>query len=113
MRSCSSNENAVQIVGATSRKTLWYLKSTLNHSYGLDYDFSATEADDFAVEPNYYWVKNFIDSTLTAALSSKFDSHVRQQVLLYLTLLAIYKTENLSPKNRFFRPQSRQVPETS
>ncbi|CAG5096030.1 Oidioi.mRNA.OKI2018_I69.XSR.g14447.t1.cds [Oikopleura dioica] len=75
-----SSNDGVQMVGATSRKTLWYLKSTLNHSYGLDYDFSTTEADDFAVEPNFFWVKNFIDSTLTAALSSKFNSHVRQQL---------------------------------
>jgi hypothetical protein len=93
------------MVGATSRKTLWYLKSTLNHSYGLDYDFSATEADDFAVEPNYYWVKNFIDSTLTAALSSKFDSHVRQQVLfLNLTLSSqLTRQETCRQKKQVFQ----------
>ena len=69
------------MVGACSRKTLFYLISTLNHTYGADYDFTAAQSDEFSQEPSVSWVKNFIDSTLTAAISSKFTTHLKNQVL--------------------------------
>ena len=72
------------MVGACSRKTLFYLISTLNHSYGADYDFTSAQSDEFSHEPSTAWVKNFIDSTLTAAAHSTYTPLVKAQVNLVL-----------------------------
>ena len=76
----SSANDETQLVGACSRRTLFYLQSTLNHSYGGDYDFSNVQSDEFSHEPSVCWVKNFIDSTLTAALSSQYTPQIKNQV---------------------------------
>lgn len=76
----TSSNNEDQLVGACSRKTLFYLISTLNQSYGTDYDFSSVKSDEFSHEPSCTWVKNFIDSSLTAALSNKFTPQMRNQL---------------------------------
>lgn len=78
--SWSSNSDENCLVGACSRRTLFFLQSTLNHSYGGDYDFSAVQSDEFSHEPSISWVKNFIDSTLTAALSSKYTPQLKNQL---------------------------------
>lgn len=79
-RTWSTSSNEGGLVGACSRKTLFYLISTLNHSYGADYDFTATQSDEFSHEPSVSWVKNFIDSTLTACISSKFTPQLKNQL---------------------------------
>ena len=76
----SSANDETCLVGACSRRTLFYLQSTLNHSYGGDYDFSNVQSDEFSHEPSVCWVKNFIDSTLTAALSSQYTPQIKNQV---------------------------------
>ena len=78
----SSANDETCLVGACSRRTLFYLQSTLNHSYGGDYDFSNVQSDEFSHEPSVCWVKNFIDSTLTAALSSQYTPQIKNQVSL-------------------------------
>jgi len=79
-RTWSTSSNEGGLVGACSRKTLFYLISTLNHSYGADYDFTASQSDEFSHEPSVAWVKNFIDSTLTACISSKFTPQLKNQL---------------------------------
>ena len=86
-----SSNNDDQLVGACSRKTLFYLISTLNQSYGSDYDFSKVKSDEFSHEPSVTWVKNFIDSSLTAALSNKFTPQMRNQVSHYKDIIAVHK----------------------
>jgi hypothetical protein len=78
--STSSANDETCLVGACSRRTLFYLQSTLNHSYGGDYDFSNVQSDEFSHEPSVGWVKNFIDSTLTAALSSQYTPQIKNQL---------------------------------
>ena len=85
-----SSNNDDQLVGACSRKTLFYLISTLNQSYGSDYDFSKVKSDEFSHEPSVTWVKNFIDSSLTAALSNKFTPQMRNQVSHYNDIIAVH-----------------------
>ena len=77
-----SDEN--ELVGACSRKTLFYLQSTLNHSYGCDYDFSGIKSDEFSHEPSISWVRNFINSTLQAALSSDFTIEMKNSLWMSL-----------------------------
>jgi hypothetical protein len=67
----SSNDEG-GLTRACSRKTLFYLISTLNQSYRPDYEFSEAKSDDFSLEPSISWVKKFIDSTLTASLREKY-----------------------------------------
>ena len=45
----------------TSRKTLYYLKSALNASFGIDYDFSTTQSHEFTREPHIDNVRKEID----------------------------------------------------
>ena len=84
----SSTEGGM--VGACSRKTLFYLISTLNHSYGADYDFTSAQSDEFSHEPSTAWVKNFIDSTLTAAAHSTYTPLVKAQVKLFINVDTTY-----------------------
>lgn len=48
----------------TSRKTLFFLTSTLNAAFAPDYDFSLARGDDFSREPSLTWVTNTVDSVL-------------------------------------------------
>ena len=48
----------------TSRKTLYYLKSALNASFGIDYDFSTTQSHEFTREPHIDNVRKEIDGRL-------------------------------------------------
>ena len=82
------------MVGACSRKTLFYLISTLNHSYGADYDFTSAQSDEFSHEPSTAWVKNFIDSTLTAAAHSTYTPLVKAQVKLFIKVDTTLKSLN-------------------
>jgi len=79
-RTWSTSSTEGGMVGACSRKTLFYLISTLNHSYGADYDFTSAQSDEFSHEPSTAWVKNFIDSTLTAAAHSTYTPLVKAQL---------------------------------
>jgi len=91
----SSTEGGM--VGACSRKTLFYLISTLNHSYGADYDFTSAQSDEFSHEPSTAWVKNFIDSTLTAAAHSTYTPLVKAKNFEQKFLPDSYLTAFLIP----------------
>ncbi|KAB7505933.1 Repressor of RNA polymerase III transcription MAF1-like protein [Armadillidium nasatum] len=54
-----------------SRKTLFYLISTLNASFYPDYDFSNTAPQEFSMEPSLEWVIRSIERRLT--ISKKSD----------------------------------------
>uniref|UniRef100_H2YJ02 Repressor of RNA polymerase III transcription MAF1 n=1 Tax=Ciona savignyi TaxID=51511 RepID=H2YJ02_CIOSA len=58
---------------ACSRKTLYYLISTLNASFRPDYDFSNAKSDEFSREPSVNYVSNFINSSLGAVLGERYN----------------------------------------
>ena len=58
-------------MGACSRKTLFHLISTLNQSYGGDYDFSSVKSDEFSHEPSCTWVK--VEGLLFCVLLEHLD----------------------------------------
>ncbi|EDV29076.1 expressed hypothetical protein [Trichoplax adhaerens] len=58
---------AGQICNTCSRKTLYYLVSTLNASFFPDYDFSDAKSDEFSQEPSVQFVKKAIESNLMPA----------------------------------------------
>lgn len=57
-----------------SRKTLFYLISTLNASFHPDYDFSQARSDEFSKEPSLTWVTNAIDSNLFATANQVYST---------------------------------------
>lgn len=57
------------LVHTCSRKTLFYLKATMNAAYMPDYDFSDAKSHEFCREPSLDWVKKTIGGNMqTAAL---------------------------------------------
>lgn len=57
-----------------SRKTLFYLISTLNASFQPDYDFSQARSDEFSKEPSLNWVTNAIDSNMFATANQTYGA---------------------------------------
>lgn len=55
-----------------SRKTLYFLKATLNASFFPDYDFSDAASHEFTREPSFDWVHRSIHSRL---MSSQADAY--------------------------------------
>jgi len=53
----------------SSRRTLIFLISTMNHCFP-DYDFSNVKAEDFRKEPSYQMVINSINTTLASVISN-------------------------------------------
>lgn len=73
-RSYSSADETENPLGSTcSRKTLYYLISTLNASFRPDYDFSNAKSDEFSREPSVDYAKSFINSTLGAVLGERYN----------------------------------------
>jgi hypothetical protein len=60
------------LVHTCSRKTLFYLKATMNAAYMPDYDFSDAKSHEFCREPSLDWVKKTIGGNMQTALSG-FD----------------------------------------
>lgn len=60
-----------------SRKTLFYLISTLNAAFSPDYDFSDAKSHEFSKEPSSRWVMNFVDNNLSATLGDHYRNGVR------------------------------------
>nr|CAB3263594.1 repressor of RNA polymerase III transcription MAF1 homolog [Phallusia mammillata] len=73
-RSYSSADEMESPLGSTcSRKTLYYLISTLNASFRPDYDFSNAKSDEFSREPSVEYARTFINSTLGAVLGERYN----------------------------------------
>lgn len=57
---------------AVSRKTLYYLKATLNTAFAPDYDFSNCKPSEFVREPSVDWVSRKIDANYMAAMGDEY-----------------------------------------
>lgn len=71
MMSNSGDENLEQMCGSfnssvdiISKKTLFYLVSTLNASFQPDYDFTNTNSSEFSKEPSVDFVVKSVDNFL-------------------------------------------------
>ncbi|XP_037085118.1 repressor of RNA polymerase III transcription MAF1 homolog [Pollicipes pollicipes] len=71
-RSMSGDEEPGSLCDVISRKTLFYLISTLNASFP-DYDFSAAKSDEFSREPSLAMVVASIDTYLSAAAGEQYN----------------------------------------
>ena len=69
--SADDAENPLNYV--CSKKTLYYLVSTLNASFRPDYDFSNAKSDEFSKEPSVTYVAEFINSSLGAVLGERYS----------------------------------------
>ncbi|XP_074603717.1 repressor of RNA polymerase III transcription Maf1 [Brevipalpus obovatus] len=63
-----------------SRKTLFYLISTLNSSFHPDYDFSSAKSDEFSKEPSIRWVMSAVDSNFLSTSAHQVYSGIRNQL---------------------------------
>eukprot|EP00048_Salpingoeca_helianthica_P023492 m.24724 g.24724 ORF g.24724 m.24724 type:complete len:241 (-) comp8746_c0_seq1:236-958(-) len=62
------------LCNACSRKTLYYLKATLNAAYNPDYDFSNARSDEFRKELSLSHVKQTVDASLIAAIGEHYQT---------------------------------------
>ena len=69
----STDESESPLNYVCSRKTLYYLVSTLNASFRPDYDFSNAKSDEFSKEPSVNYVTDFINNSLRAVLGDSFN----------------------------------------
>eukprot|EP00042_Codosiga_hollandica_P028910 m.155543 g.155543 ORF g.155543 m.155543 type:complete len:279 (-) comp52913_c0_seq1:170-1006(-) len=60
------------LADTTNRKTLYYLKSTLNESFAPDYDFSSCKSSQFSREPSFEFVKRSINSNLLGSIGEAY-----------------------------------------
>ena len=76
--SCEMDDDFVglRLCDTISTKTLFYLISTLNHSFSPDYDFSKAKSDEFSKEPSiqvsivvFVFVNNLLTITSARVLS--------------------------------------------
>lgn len=67
-------EGAMTLHHTCSRKTLYYLKATLNAAFSPDYDFSQAKSSEFSREPSYEWVNRNINATLVSAMGDEYSS---------------------------------------
>lgn len=63
-----------------SRKTLFFLISTLNASFQPDYDFSDAKSDEFSKEPSLRWVMNAVDSNFLSTSAHQAYAAIRSQL---------------------------------
>ncbi|KAI1285262.1 Repressor of RNA polymerase III transcription MAF1 -like protein [Halotydeus destructor] len=63
-----------------SRKTLFYLISTLNDSFLPDYDFSGAKSHEFSKEPSISWVMNAVDSNFLSTAAHQQYAALRSQL---------------------------------
>lgn len=71
-RSFSDQEEG-PLCDTISTKTLFYLISTLNASFG-DYDFSNAKSDEFSKEPNAPYMANTVDTQLSATAGEMYNA---------------------------------------
>ena len=71
--SSSCNMNNIELI---SRKTLFYLISTLNASFQPDYDFTSTQGSEFSKEPSLEFVIKSVENYL--GTSEAYDRVKRQ-----------------------------------
>ena len=75
-KSFSADESENPLNYVCSKKTLYYLVSTLNASFRPDYDFSNAKSDEFSKEPSVTYVAEFINSSLGAVLGERYSRYV-------------------------------------
>jgi len=63
-----------------SRKTLFYLISTLNASFYPDYDFSNAKSDEFNKETSIRWVMNAVDNSFQSTEAFQAYTKLRTQL---------------------------------
>ncbi|RWS05780.1 repressor of RNA polymerase III transcription MAF1-like protein [Dinothrombium tinctorium] len=79
-RSNSDSEGVGHLCDTISRKTLFYLISTLNASFHPDYDFSDAKSDEFSKEPSIGWVMNAVDSNFLSTAAHQAYNALRAQL---------------------------------
>lgn len=57
-----------------SKKTLYYLKATLNASFSPDYDFSQTKSSEFTREPSFDYVARAINGQMISILADEHST---------------------------------------
>ncbi|XP_063698527.1 repressor of RNA polymerase III transcription MAF1 homolog [Culicoides brevitarsis] len=72
-RSSLSGDEGVTLCDTISRKTLFYLITTLNQAFEPDYDFSEAKSHEFSKEPSLDWVMRSIDGNLSAVACEQFN----------------------------------------
>lgn len=69
----SLGRSPAALPSACSRKTLYYLKATLNAAYNPDYDFSNARSEEFRREPALPLVMHSVNSSLFSALGESYS----------------------------------------
>ncbi|CAB4068058.1 Repressor of RNA polymerase III transcription MAF1 homolog [Lepeophtheirus salmonis] len=77
----SSDDEEGALCDTISRKTLFYLISTLNISFP-DYDFSDARSSEFSKEPSLQYVMNNVDSLMSVTATEQY-SKVHEKTLGY------------------------------
>jgi len=73
-KSCGSeDELANDLPSLVSRKTLFYLLSTLNATFP-DYDFSSAQSEEFSQVPSLEWVITTVNSNLSTAMGAYYTN---------------------------------------
>lgn len=77
-RSLSQSDNGEELQNhlcdTISRKTLFYLTTTLTASFHPDYDFSQARSEEFSKEPSVTCVTNAIDNNLFATANKAYSA---------------------------------------
>jgi hypothetical protein len=69
----SASEDASGVLcDAISKRTLCYLKATLNASFSPDYDFSDAKSEEFSRERSPASVRSSVDTTLNATMACEY-----------------------------------------
>ncbi|CAG0914013.1 unnamed protein product [Notodromas monacha] len=70
----ASEDNACGgvLCDAISKRTLCYLKATLNASFSPDYDFSEAKSEEFSREPSPSFVMSSVDTTMNATMAAVY-----------------------------------------
>lgn len=76
----SDDGDSVHLCDVISRKTLFYLISTLNASFHPDYDFTSAKSDEFSKEPSIRWVMNAVDSNFLSTSAHQSYNLIRSQL---------------------------------
>merc|ERR1712045_375964 len=79
----SSSDVGAPLCDVISRKTLFYLISTLNAAF-QDYDFTDTRSSEFSKEPNLQYVMNNVDSLMSVTATEHYGK-VRNSLWSTLT----------------------------
>lgn len=74
MTTTAAGGGGAALAHTCSRKTLYYLKATLNASFHPDYDFAAAASHEFTREPSFEGVHRSVNSTLLAARGEAFSA---------------------------------------